>query len=220
MSILELKNATYIYKNKWQTTVAVNNVSYQFDSGKLYAIVGKSGSGKTTLLSMLSGLDVPTEGEVLFSGTPTSKLNRDAYRRNSVSVIYQSYNLFPLLTVMENVTYPLELYGVKVSDAREKAKKMISAVGLTDVVYKRYPAMLSGGEQQRVAIARALCSDARIILADEPTGNLDTENTKNIINILHKLAHDENYCVIIVTHDMSVANSADVVLNMKDGSLQ
>ena len=183
MSILELKNATYIYKNKWQTTVAVNNVSYQFDSGKLYAIVGKSGSGKTTLLSILSGLDVPTEGEVLFSGTPTSKLNRDAYRRNSVSVIYQSYNLFPLLTVMENVTYPLELYGVKVSDAREKAKKMISAVGLTDVVYKRYPAMLSGGEQQRVAIARALCSDARIILADEPTGNLDTENTKNIINI-------------------------------------
>ncbi|MBQ9949446.1 MAG: ABC transporter ATP-binding protein [Clostridia bacterium] len=219
MAILELNNVTYIYKNKWQTTRAVNNVSYAFDCGKVYAIVGKSGSGKTTLLSMLAGLDTPTEGQVLFDGTPTNKINRDAYRRNSVSVIYQSYNLFPLLTILENVTYPLELCGMKPASAREKAKKMIEVVGLTDVVYRRYPAMLSGGEQQRIAIARALCSSAKVMLADEPTGNLDTENTANIISILKDLAHREGYCVIIVTHDMAVAEKADVIIRMTDGNL-
>ena len=169
---------------------------------------------------MLAGLDVPTDGEVLYDGRSTKKLNRDRYRRNCVSVIYQSYNLFPLLTVLENVTYPLELYGTKLSDARDKAKRMIEAVGLTDVVYKRYPAMLSGGEQQRIAIARALCSNAQIILADEPTGNLDTENTQKIFSILHDLAHTRNYCVIIVTHDPAVAEQADVVIHMKDGMLE
>lgn len=219
MSILTLNNATYVYKNKWQSTTAVRDVSYSFDCGKVYAIVGKSGSGKTTLLSMLAGLDVPTDGDVNYDGRSTRRINRDKYRRDCVSVIYQSYNLFPLLTVLENVTYPLELQGMKLSDARDKAKRMIDAVGLTDVVYKRYPAMLSGGEQQRIAIARALCSNAKIILADEPTGNLDTENTKNIFNMLHDLAHSRNYCVIIVTHDMAVAERADVVIHMKDGVL-
>ena len=219
MAILDLNDVTYTYKNKWQTTVAVNRISYSFDRGKLYAIVGKSGSGKTTLLSMLAGLDIPTDGDVIYNGKSTKNINRDLYRRNDVSVIYQSYNLFPLLTVMENVTYPLELYGVKLSDAKEKAKQMLSAVGLPDTVYKRYPAMLSGGEQQRVAIARALCSNASVILADEPTGNLDTENTKNIIDIFHELAHSSDYCVIIVTHDMSVAERADIILRMSDGKL-
>ena len=220
MGILTINNVTYIYKNKWQSTTAVKDASYSFDCGKVYAIVGKSGSGKTTLLSMLAGLDVPTDGEVLYDGRSTKKLNRDRYRRDCVSVIYQSYNLFPLLTVLENVTYPLELYGTKLSDARDKAKRMIEAVGLTDVVYKRYPAMLSGGEQQRIAIARALCSNAQIILADEPTGNLDTENTQKIFSILHDLAHTRNYCVIIVTHDPAVAEQADVVIHMKDGMLE
>ena len=219
MGILTLNSVTYVYKNKWQSTTAVNNVSYDFDCGKVYAIVGKSGSGKTTLLSMLAGLDVPTDGDVLYDGKSTRRINRDTYRRDNVAVIYQSYNLFPLMTVLENVTYPLELYGMKLSDAKDKAKRMIEAVGLTDVVYKRYPAMLSGGEQQRVAIARALCSNAQVILADEPTGNLDTENTQKIFSILHELAHTRNYCVIIVTHDMGVAEQADVIIHMKDGRL-
>ena len=219
MGILTLNSVTYVYKNKWQSTTAVNNVSYDFECGKVYAIVGKSGSGKTTLLSMLAGLDVPTDGDVLYDGKSTRRINRDAYRRDNVAVIYQSYNLFPLMTVLENVTYPLELYGMKLSDAKDKAKRMIEAVGLTDVVYKRYPAMLSGGEQQRVAIARALCSNAQVILADEPTGNLDTENTQKIFSILHELAHTRNYCVIIVTHDMGVAEQADVIIHMKDGRL-
>ena len=123
MAILDLNDVTYTYKNKWQTTVAVNRISYSFDRGKLYAIVGKSGSGKTTLLSMLAGLDIPTDGDVIYNGKSTKNINCDLYRRNDVSVIYQSYNLFPLLTVMENVTYPLELYGVKLSDAKEKQSK-------------------------------------------------------------------------------------------------
>lgn len=219
MSIIEVKNVKYVYKNKWQTTTAVTDVSFSFDTGKLYAIIGKSGSGKTTLLSMLAGLDVPTEGDVLFNGESTRKINRDKYRRENVSVIYQSYNLFPLLTCLENVYYPLELYGVDIKTASERAKEMISTVGLTDVVYKRFPAMLSGGEQQRIAIARALCSKAKVILADEPTGNLDTENSENIISILQKLAAEQGYCVIIVTHDMAIASRADVVLHMKDGAL-
>lgn len=220
MGILNVNGVTYVYKNKWHSTTAVNNVSYEFERGKMYAIVGKSGSGKTTLLSMLAGLDVPTDGEIVFNEQSTRKLNRDNYRKNDVSVIYQGYNLFPLLTVLENVSYPLELYGLKLKDAREKAKRMIEAVGLSETMYKKYPAMLSGGEQQRVAIARALCSNARIILADEPTGNLDTENSKNIINILQDLAHKQQYCVIIVTHDMSIADRADVVLRMVDGQIE
>lgn len=219
MGIIDVNAVTYVYRNKWQQTIAVNNVTFEFERGKMYTIVGKSGSGKTTFLSMLAGLDVPTDGEVLFDGRSTKKLDRDLYRRDDVSVVYQNYNLFPLMTVLENVSYPLELYGQPVKDARAKAKRMIEEVGLTDAVYKRYPAMLSGGEQQRVAIARALCSNARVILADEPTGNLDTENSKKVIDILQKLAHENRYCVIIVTHDLSIADRADVILHMKDGRL-
>ena len=219
MSLIEVNNCSYTYKNKWQTTLAVNNVTTSFEASKFYAIIGKSGSGKTTFLSMLAGLDIPSKGEILFNGTSTALMNRDNYRRDDVSVIYQSYNLFPLLTVLENVAYPLELYGIKTKDAQHRAKQTIEMVGLTDVVYKRYPEMLSGGEQQRIAIARAICSNAKVILADEPTGNLDTENSKRIIDILYNLAHEKGYCVIVVTHDLSIADRADSVLHIQDGKL-
>jgi putative ABC transport system ATP-binding protein len=217
--MLEVNNVVYEYRNKYQSVKAVNDFSFDFEKGKLYAIIGKSGSGKTTLLSMLAGLDVPKEGSVCYSGKDTKHMDLDKYRRDDVTVIYQDFNLFPLLTAIENVMYPLHLKGIKDKEARITAQQMMESVGLDANFYKRLPSMLSGGEQQRVAIARALASKASVILADEPTGNLDTENGKNIISLLKDLAHNQNYCVIVVTHDLGIASDADAVLNMKDGRL-
>lgn len=220
MDILTLQDVTYVYQSRYQTVQAVRDVSYSFKQGKVYAIVGKSGSGKTTMLSLMAGLDLPTKGEVIFNGTATRAINRDKYRREEVSVIYQAYNLFPLLTVIENVMYPLELRGIKSREASSQAAEVIKSVGLGEEYFRRYPAMLSGGEQQRIAIARAIVSKPKVILADEPTGNLDTENGANVIGILKRLAHQHNCCVIIVTHDLSIADQADEVLRMRDGQIE
>lgn len=217
MSLLQLNNVSYTYKNRYQSVDAVKSVNADFERGKFYVIIGKSGSGKTTLLSLMAGLDLPTSGEVIFDNRTTYRMNRDKYRREDVTVIYQHYNLFPLLTVLENVMYPMELRGMKTREAKKRAKEMIAEVGLPDTTYKRYPAMLSGGEQQRVAIARALASGTRVILGDEPTGNLDTENSGKIIEILQRLAHEQGYCVIVVTHDMEIAKRADHLITMHDG---
>ena len=215
--MLKIEDLAYTYKSKYQTVKALKGITYAFKPGKFYALIGKSGSGKTTLLSLLAALDIPTEGRVVFEDKTTAEIDRDLYHRDTVAVIYQSYNLLPLLSVMENVTFPLELK--KVPDARNIAEEKLRAVGLDETYFKRLPAMLSGGEQQRVAIARALASDAKIILADEPTGNLDTENSEIVIDLLQKLAHEEGYCVIVVTHDLSIADKADEVLRLKDGCL-
>ena len=217
MSVLKIENLAYTYKSKYQTVKALKGITCEFEPGKFYALIGRSGSGKTTLLSLLAALDIPAEGQVIFEDKTTAEIDRDLYHRDSVAVIYQSYNLLPLLSVMENVTFPLELK--KVPNAKKIAEEKLRAVGLDETYFKRLPAMLSGGEQQRVAIARALASDAKIILADEPTGNLDTENSETVIDLLQKLAHEEGYCVIVVTHDLSIADKADEVLRLKDGYL-
>ncbi len=215
---ISLKNVSYTYKGKFQTVRAVDDVSYDFEPGKCYAIVGKSGSGKTTLLSLMAGLDLPTEGEILVDGKPTAKWNRNKMRRDALSVIYQNYNLFPLLTVQENIRYPMELKKMPHKEIQRIAREARDRVGLPETYDKRLPSHLSGGEQQRVAIARTLAQGCRIILADEPTGNLDSANTANIVQILRSLAHDDGYTVIIVTHDTAVADQADFVLQMRDGS--
>lgn len=220
MSILTADRVAYTYRTRYQTVHALNGVSCSFDTGKTYAIVGRSGSGKTTLLSLLAGLDLPESGEVLFEGASTAKLDRDQYRRQDVAVVYQAFNLFPLLNALENVTYPMELAGKKPKEAREKAARLLELVGLPETVGKQFPKMMSGGEQQRVAIARALASDAKVILADEPTGNLDSENSRNIIDILLRLAHEEDRCVILITHDNDIAAQADHILHLKDGVLE
>lgn len=214
---ISLKNVSYSYKGKFQTVKAVNGVSYDFEAGKCYAIIGKSGSGKTTLLSLMAGLDLPTEGEVLVNGKPTAEWNRNQMRRDEVSVIYQNYNLFPLLTVQENIRYPLDLKGMPRKEAVALAKEVRGRVELPESYDKRLPAHLSGGEQQRVAIARTLAQGCKIILADEPTGNLDTATTMNVVEILRSLAHNDGCTVIIVTHDPAVAELSDVVLQMRDG---
>ena len=217
MGVLQLKEVCYTYQTQYKKVEALKGISTSFDAGKVYAIVGKSGSGKTTLLSLLAGLDLPTQGEVLCHDTSTSQMQLEQYRREQVAVIYQNFRLFPLLTVAENVMYPMELRGTSPKQAREKAAVLVERVGLPETVLNRYPTMLSGGEQQRVAIARALGMDTKILLADEPTGNLDTANSENIFSILRSLAHDDGYCVIIVTHDRALADQADDVLELRDG---
>ena len=220
MGILDVKNVSYEYRNKYRTVKAVNGIDYSFDAGKFYAIVGASGCGKTTFLSLLAGLDVPSGGDVIYASGSTKSIDRDDLRRDDVVVIYQSFNLFPLLTVLENVMYPLSLHKTPKKEARQIAKEKLAAVGLTPEFHKRFPSMLSGGEQQRVAIARSLAAGGSVILADEPTGNLDAENSRNIIDILKRLAHDENYCVIVVTHDSAVASCADEVIKLRDGKIE
>ena len=215
---ISLSNVSYSYKGKFQTVKAVDNVSYEFEPGKCYAIIGKSGSGKTTLLSLMAGLDLPTEGEIIVDGKSTRDWDRNKLRRDAVSVIYQNYNLFPLLSVQENIQYPLELKKIPRKQAATLVREVRERVELPVAYEKRLPSHLSGGEQQRVAIARALAQGCKIILADEPTGNLDSTNTRNIVEILRSLAHDDGCTVIIVTHDPAVAEQADVVLQLKDGS--
>ena len=215
---ISLKNVSYSYKGKFQTVKAVDGVSYDFEPGKCYAIIGKSGSGKTTLLSLMAGLDLPTEGEIIVDGKSTKDWDRNQMRRDAVSVIYQNYNLFPLLTVQENIQYPLDLKKMPKKESVALSREVRERVELSASYDKRLPSQLSGGEQQRVAIARTLAQGCKIILADEPTGNLDSTNTRNIVEILRCLAHDDGCTVIIVTHDPSVAEQADTVLQMKDGS--
>lgn len=217
MNRLIVNKVHYEYGNKAQPVKAVNGVSCEFQQGRVYAVTGVSGYGKTTFLSLLAGLDVPASGSIELDGSSTSVMNRDEYRLNHVSVIYQNFNLFEHLTALENAAYPLYIRKLPKKKAEELAKEKLLQVGLKEEQLKRLPTMLSGGEQQRVAIARALTSGSEIILADEPTGNLDSENSRIIIEIMQKLAHENDRCVIIATHDPAVAEAADVVLRMQDG---
>lgn len=219
-NIIEAENVGYVYQSKYQKTKALTEVSCSFERGKIYAVTGKSGSGKSTLLSLLAGLDVPTEGNLYIDGKEIREMDRDAYRMNSASVIYQAFHLFPLLTVLENVMFPMELQHVPKKERKERAQEFLAKVGLPDTLYGKMPNMISGGEQQRVAIARAMASGGQILLADEPTGNLDSQNEAVIVELLVKMAHEENYAVIVVTHNAKVAEAADVVYGMLDGRLE
>lgn len=216
---LTLDNVSYSYRTRYQTVNAVKGASCVFEAGSFAALVGRSGSGKTTLLTLMSGLEKPECGDILIDGESLAKADIDRLRRETVSVIYQNYNLFPLLTVLENVMYPLLLNKVPKKEAAQRAMGVLDRVGLDSGYYRRLPAMLSGGEQQRVAIARALATGAGIILADEPTGNLDGENARNIVDLLKGLAHENGCCVIVVTHDQSIAAEADAVYRMDSGVL-
>ena len=217
MSELTLQQVSYRYPGG--SRYALDGISGTFSAGKLYAVIGPSGSGKSTLLSLMAGLDRPTEGSLQLNGSDYRSLTLDRCRRQEIAMIFQAFQLFPLLTVLENVCFPMEANGVKQKEAKAKAKELLTSVGISEEQHQRYPANLSGGEQQRVAIARALSSGAGIILADEPTGNLDTANGNQVMEILLRLAHEEGRCVIVVTHDMDIAAQADEVWRMKDGAL-
>ena len=217
MSVIRLENVSYAYRGA--EAPAVKEVSCEFETGQMYAIIGPSGSGKSTLLSMLAGLDLPTEGDVWFGEERLRDMDLDKYRREDIAMIFQAFHLFPLMTVLENVCYPMELCGMHPREAKERAKPLLEGVGIQKEKHGRFPSNLSGGEQQRVAIARALSSGAKVILADEPTGNLDAGNTVNVIRLLGQLAREKSCCVIVVTHDPEVAELADKVYRVRDGVL-
>ena len=191
-----------------------------FPSGKVTAIMGRSGTGKSTTMYLLSGLDVPNRGRIVYNGQELRRAMLDQYRRNEVATIAQNYLLFPTRTALENVLYPLQLAKTPPAEALALAKKHLDAVDIPEELWDRLPSRLSGGEQQRVAIARALASSANIIAADEPTGNLDDENADAVMALLKALAHEQGKTVILVTHDSTVAEDADTVLRLKNGKLQ
>ncbi|HIT89639.1 MAG TPA: ABC transporter ATP-binding protein [Candidatus Merdenecus merdavium] len=206
--ILEVKNVVYYYKAN-KTRKILDEVSYSFENGKMYAILGASGSGKTTFLSLLAGLDTPIAGEILYAGEDIRKKGLNYHRKNNISLVFQNYNLIDYLTPKENVM----LGGNKT------AEKLLETVGIPMEDWNRKILQLSGGQQQRVAIARALASSARVLLADEPTGNLDEEISKEIIKILLDSAHELGKCVIVVTHSSEVASAADAIIKINLGKI-
>ena len=216
--MLKIENLVYRYKNTERDVL--KNLNVEFEAGKLNAILGPSGSGKTTLLSIMAGLDRPTSGSISIDGDDLATMDLDMYRRERISMIFQAFHLFPLLTAIENVMYPMQANGVEKAEAEERAAKLLDSVGITGDKHKRYPSNLSGGEQQRVAIARALSTGAKVLLADEPTGNLDVANGEAVVEILRHLAHNQDYCVIVVTHNLEIAEVSDVVYRMSDGMIK
>ena len=219
MAKIQTIDLNFSYRAKHQTIHAVKDVNLLLEPGLMQVIIGKSGSGKSTLLSLLASLQTPEQGMILVDDMDLQKMDADQYRRKRAAVIFQAYNLFPLLTVQENIIYPLLLNKIPKRTAETQAEKVLEQVGMDASFLKRFPATLSGGEQQRVAIARALANQTDIVLADEPTGNLDAKNTERITGLLSSMAHNQGCCVVVVTHDLSVAANADRVFTMDGGTL-
>lgn len=217
--IIEAEKIGYVYQSKYQKTRALTEVSCSFERGKVYAITGKSGSGKSTFLSLLAGLDVPTEGNLYIEGKDIREIDRDAYRMNRASVIYQAFHLFPLLTVLENVMFPMQLQHVSKKEMKERAQAFLSKVGLADTLYGKMPNMISGGEQQRAAIARAMASGGQILLADEPTGNLDSRTSAEVMGLLHRSGREFHQTILMITHNEEIAQMADRIIHLEDGRI-
>lgn len=219
MEILRVENLTKVYGSGNNKVVALDNMSFSVEKGEFVSIVGASGSGKSTLLHLLGGVDRPTSGKVLINDTDIFKMNDDElaiFRRRQVGLIYQFYNLIPILNVRENITLPLELDNKRVSD--EEVDNLIKMLGL-DKRSKHLPNELSGGEQQRTSIGRALISRPAIVLADEPTGNLDTKASEEIVSLLKKSNKEMKQTIIMITHNLELAKVADRIIEMEDGRI-
>lgn len=210
MSILKIENVSFAYNKK---KIVLKDVSFDFDTGTTYSITGKSGSGKTTLLSLISGLETVQTGKIYYRDDDISLIDKELYRSRDIGVVFQSFNLLPHLTALENVILSLDISGVKLTSAEKKTKaiELLDKVGLDDDLANRRVLKLSGGEQQRVAIARAISYDPDIIIADEPTGNLDNATEKEIMDLLISLAKTDGKCVIIITHSPTVSERTDVI---------
>ena len=204
MSILSLQNISFSYDK----TPVLKDISYDFEKGKMYCIIGKSGAGKTTLLSLLSGLAAPTAGDIIYDGKSIAKIDKYTFRSKYIGVVFQSFNLITKYTALENVILSMDVSGAKIKNKKQKALELLDSVGLDEDEANRRVLKLSGGQQQRVAIARALSYDPDIILADEPTGNLDHETQKEIMDIFRELAN-RGKCVILVSHSHDVAEMCD-----------
>lgn len=221
-AVLSCRELSKIYRTGAGLVTAINGVTLDILPGEMTAIVGPSGSGKTTLLSMLGGLERPSSGEILVEGVPLQRRFRDLsdYRREEVGFVFQAYNLLPHLTALENVLLPMELAGIPRRQRRQRAMELLSAVGIPPERYHHRPLRLSGGEQQRVAVARALANHPPILLADEPTGNLDGETSQQVIGLLHGMARSMGICVVVVTHNLAIAEEADRVVRLNYGRIE
>ena len=220
MKCLELSNVTYRYEGS--SDAVLENVSAVFERGKVYAIIGQSGAGKSTLLSLISGLDICKDGNIFYNGKNLRELDRDDYRAKSIGVIFQSYNLLLNSTAVYNITLSMSISGSGIKSKQAKkghAYGLLQKVGVDRETADRKILRLSGGEQQRVGIARALSHDPDVLIADEPTGNLDAETESGVLEILSRLAHEDNKCVIIVTHSENVTAIADEVIGLNEGRL-
>ena len=215
-NILRIEDVKYRYEDAAKDDYVLKNINYDFELGKMYAIKGKSGSGKTTLLSLISGLETKYEGNIYYDDKNLNKIDLDTYRNSYIGIVFQSYNLLPHLTAIENIILSMDISKVKVENKKERAIELMKSVGLDESFANRRVLKLSGGEQQRIAIARSLSYNPQIILADEPTGNLDKETEDDILKIFKDLAHKENKCVIIVTHSKNVCDNVDVIYELKN----
>jgi putative ABC transport system ATP-binding protein len=219
MKVIDIKNVDKIYNDSEVKVHAVNDVSLSFEEGEFTAIVGPSGSGKTTLLNLLGGLDNPTSGEITIGGTHINELKGSKlidFRLHNIGFVFQSYNLIPVLTARENVEFIMQMQGLPAKQRLVRTRELLEAVGLADRLDSR-PAKLSGGQQQRVAVARALASKPKFVLADEPTANLDSKSTENLLEIMEKLNHEEKITFIFSTHDARVVKKAHRVITIEDG---
>jgi putative ABC transport system ATP-binding protein len=220
--MLEVTDLKRSFKSGDTTVTAVDGISFQVPVGQFASIIGQSGSGKSTLLTLLGALDKPTSGSITVDGRDVTKMHDRAltkYRGQTIGFVFQNYNLVPNLTALENVMLPMEFTRVPKAQRRERAAALLEQVGLQADQQTRRPGRLSGGQQQRVAIARALANKPKLILADEPTGNLDSKTGKMIFDLLHELARTENTTIIAVTHDLSIAGKTDVTFTLQDGKL-
>ena len=221
MSILKASKLNYYYQDGDTRRFILKNTNVSFEKGQFYSIVGQSGSGKTTFLSLLAGLDKPQGGRIFYEKKNIEKIGYDEYRRDYISIIFQHYNLIPYLTAVENVLVPMAITDNKLPDNEEKvAMNLLDYMGISNDKAKRLVTQLSGGEQQRVAIARALATNVDVILADEPTGNLDEEMEQEIVEIFKMLAHKHNKCVIVVTHSPEIALQSDHSYLLRKGVLK
>ena len=217
--MLTVEDLEIKFELRGKTLNAIRGISLDLYKGEILAIVGESGSGKTTLLSLLAGLDVADEGSILVEGEDLRKMNRDRYRRDVASVVYQSFQLFPLLTARENVMYPMEMKKLKKKEAVKRAQELLLSVGLTEKIYKQFPLMMSGGEQQRVALARALVNNPDLIIADEPTGNIDPELSFEIVELLHEI-NKMGTTIVMVTHEHElVSHFNHRVITIENGTV-
>ncbi|WP_411333923.1 ABC transporter ATP-binding protein [Metabacillus indicus] len=217
-NLLQFENVSYWYHHESKKHVILNDISIGFNKGNFYTIVGPSGSGKTTFLALAGALDLPKEGSVLYEGKAIKKIGLANFRNKHVSIVFQSYNLLPYMTALQNVTTAMEITGSKQKDKKAFAIEMLAKVGISEKQARQKVLTLSGGQQQRVSIARALSCESDLIIADEPTGNLDEDTAKDIVRLFQSLAHDENKCIIVVTHDPSIAEISDVTVKLSKRS--
>lgn len=217
--LLSFENVSYWYKQEGKDLYILQKVNVTFDKGNFYTVIGPSGSGKTTFLSLASALDIPKDGKILYEGKDLNKIGLTKFRNKYVSIVFQSYNLLSYMTGLQNIVTAMEITGSTVKNKKSFALEMLERVGINDNQANQKVLTLSGGQQQRISIARALCCQTDLIVADEPTGNLDEDTATEIVRLFKELAHEQNKCIVVVTHDNNIARTSDVTVRLSKGNV-